>query len=199
MILPIPKETRDLVSSVSRSIFRESFGKLALKEHAACMQWSGIVAAVLCKQGYKAILQAGSAQWRFRDDDGENPDWFGYVYDSHAALARLQEGKMPEMHVWVGVVDEREPVLVDVTTRFQAKQAKLLHGFDWDPAYVMDGELYLPCREAESVDLAVRYYPNKSATILAIQLWENALKEIRGEKPSEIIFLAEPAEQKSSG
>ena len=85
-----------------------------------CLYYAHHTAAVLRRHGLSAVIQAGSLQWprvRHEEDDGRIDTHFAYMWTPSAADSALSValGNLPEMHVWVGIVDRQE--IVDFTTR----------------------------------------------------------------------------------
>lgn len=99
-----------------------------------CLWWAYFTCQVLVEHGVPAILQAGTAYWPRltpeQDDGTSDATQFGYQYTpgpfNYVELAR---GKLPEMHVWAGVVASQ--TIIDLTAGYFPDQAKLLGGYDW--------------------------------------------------------------------
>ena len=130
-----------------------------------CLFYAHHALSVLWRNGYKAVIQAGSLQWpriNKEQDDGVVNTHFGYEWspqDSASALS-VAMGNLPEMHVWVGIVDQQE--IVDFTTR-HLKSAAATLGMDWTAA---DPPKYLWCPAKQPPDW-VMYRPNREASIYA--------------------------------
>jgi len=80
-----------------------------------CLFYAHHTAAVLRRHGVPAVIQAGSLQWprvRREEDDGQIDTHFAYMWTPGAADSALSValGNLPEMHVWVGIVDRQEIV-----------------------------------------------------------------------------------------
>lgn len=118
----------------------------------------------LGKHGIRAVLQAGSAQWKcMAIDDGVSPTHFAYMWEmSPLTKLRLSQGKMPEMHCWVGLPDTQE--IVDISTRDLVMQAKLRADITWTanppPDYIWS--------DAEHFPDEARYIVDPLATIVAL-------------------------------
>lgn len=85
------------------------------RKERACLYYAAHAALALSKRGVRAILQAGSASWRFKapaQDDG-GVTHYSYLFDP--AVPHPIEC-LPEMHCWVGIVNTGE--IVDLTTGF---------------------------------------------------------------------------------
>jgi hypothetical protein len=114
------------------------------------------------------VIQAGSLQWPRvlrSEDDGVMNTHFAYqwtpgAYDSAVSVAM---GNLPEMHVWVGLLDSQE--IVDFTTR-HLTLAAARRGMAWTaprpPSY-----LWCP---ANGLPDWVVYRPNRDASIYACTL-----------------------------
>jgi hypothetical protein len=72
-------------------------------------------------------------------------------------------GNLPEMHVWVGILDRQE--MVDFTTR-HLRAAAAERGMTWTAA---DPPQYLWCPTGETPDWVV-YRPNRDASIFACRI-----------------------------
>ncbi len=102
----------------------------------ALFGWSDLIEA-----GYQCLLQAGDCCWPIRtaeNDDGISATHFSYMWDpeSPRSAVRICEGRLPEIHVWIGmrqvIKDKvREPtVLVDFSTGALKEEAELA-GLSW--------------------------------------------------------------------
>ena len=130
-----------------------------------CLFYAHHTAAVLWRHGLSAVIQAGSMQWpriRREEDDGVMDTHFAYEWTPGAADSALSValGNLPEMHVWIGLLDSQE--IVDFTTR-HLKAAAAHRGFTWSAA---EPPNYLWCR-ADSLPDWVVYRPNADASIYA--------------------------------
>ena len=98
-----------------------------------CLFYAHHTAAVFWRHRHRVVIQAGSLQWprvRREEDDGGMNTHFAYVwtpgaYDSALSVAM---GNLPEMHVWVGILDTQE--IVDFTTR-HLRAAAEARGMAW--------------------------------------------------------------------
>lgn len=131
------------------------------KIHQGCFYVAKTTCDVLHEQGVKASLQAGSAEWpriRPEQDDGECDTHFGYVFsDCEQTRQRFQACLMPEMHVWVALIQEK--VIIDLSTQFWPMQCLEKIGVDWPgdqpPPYLWTESGRLPPRvHYEAVPLA---------------------------------------------
>lgn len=133
-----------------------------------CLYYAHHTASVLWRHGYRAVIQAGSLQWprvRRDEDDGVMNTHFAYMWTPHTPESALSValGNLPEMHVWVGLVDRQE--IVDFTTRY-LKAAAAAHGMAWSAA---DPPAHLWCPADQTPDWVV-YRPNRDASIYACVL-----------------------------
>jgi len=124
--------------------------------------------AVLWQHGFQPVIQAGSLQWprvRRDEDDGVIDTHFSYMWSPATAESALSValGNLPEMHVWVGLVDRQE--IVDFTTR-HLKVAAREHGLAWTAAAPPP---YLWCHAAATPDWVV-YRPFRDASVYACLL-----------------------------
>jgi hypothetical protein len=111
--------------------------------------------------GLRAILQAGSAQFQFREDDGKSATHFSYMFDKGEAQKRLSAGIWPEMHVWSGLPETGE--IVDLSVKYQPQQAIELAGLVWTPGFVMPDYFW----DNATQDNRFRYHVDMAATLLA--------------------------------
>lgn len=120
----------------------------------------------LARCNVRAVLQAGSAQWRcVKDDDGISNTHFAYVWEmSDITRMRMADGMMPEMHCWIGIPSTQE--IVDISTYMLPEQAKLRAGINWTaelpPDYIWSGRDGFP--------EGARYLVDKDATMVALWL-----------------------------
>jgi hypothetical protein len=130
-----------------------------------CLFSAHHAASVLWRHRYKAVIQAGSLQWpriRREEDDGVINTHFAYEWTPGAYESALSValGNLPEIHVWVGLLDSQE--IVDFTTR-HLKAAAAEQGMAWSAA---DPPAYLWCPAAALPDWVV-YRPNRDASVYA--------------------------------
>jgi hypothetical protein len=111
--------------SQKNEIVSRVFEKMQAEGHRfplrrACLHFAAATAIAISQRGVRPVLQAGSASWPFKSkecDDG-GPTNYTYHFDPSEPLSamRMQEGGMPEIHVWCGIPTTGE--LVDLTTGF---------------------------------------------------------------------------------
>jgi hypothetical protein len=133
-----------------------------------CLYYAHHTVSVLWQAGYKAVIQAGSFSWprMLREhDDGIVDTHFSYEWSPHdpASALSVAFGNLPEIHVWVGLVEEQE--IVDFTTR-HIKAAAVAMNLPWTnsapPRY-----LWTPTQQLPDW---VSYRPDPQATIYACTL-----------------------------
>lgn len=134
-----------------------------------CLRYAHLTATVLHSAGLRPIIQAGSMQWPIvplAQDDGTRPTHFAYMWDPESAdsiKAMLFGGGLPEIHVWVGLLDSQE--IVDFSTR-HFREAAERAGFTWEtrdpPSFLWAGWQDWPRR--------VRYTPDERACRFAERL-----------------------------
>jgi hypothetical protein len=133
-----------------------------------CLYYAHHVASVLWHHRYRAVIQAGSLQWprvRREEDDGIINTHFAYEWSPHtqASQVAMAVGNLPEMHVWVGILDTQE--IVDFTTRHLKASAQAL-GMGWTAP---DPPAYLWCPASATPDWVV-YRPIAEASVYACSI-----------------------------
>jgi len=136
--------------------------------HGLCLYYAHHAASVLHRHGYQAVIQAGSLQWpriRKTEDDGFTNTHFAYEWSPQEPASALSVafGNLPEMHVWVGIVDTQE--IVDFAVR-HLKEAAAELGMSWTAP---NPPRYLWCPAKQPPDW-VLYRPNRDASIYACVL-----------------------------
>jgi len=125
----------------------------------ACLYAAVAVCVVLKFQGVRAIVQAGSMNWRTvrqEDDDGTEATHYGYTYSPDSPLSRLAVamGQLPEIHCWAAIPATGE--IVDPTTGTLRSRA-IRSGIRWttpapppflwaraDRVFDLHGAIYTP-------------------------------------------------------
>jgi hypothetical protein len=118
--------------------------------NARCLHWAGC-ALVAWKRVRSpgdppAVLQGGSAFWRFRDAPEPQPTDFGYKWVAEEAMPRIRQGILPESHFWLGFPATGE--VCDITTGGQPEQCRKRLGMEWGPGHQIDDPLWMPIDEA---------------------------------------------------
>lgn len=133
-----------------------------------CFYYTKYIIDILKRYGYNAVPQAGSMQWRrLKEDDGVCATHFSYMWNPATPISTISMalGQLPEMHCWVGLIDEQE--VVDFSTR-HLKSAAAAIGMEWTAE---DPPQYLWCAVGDIPESAY-YIPNREATIYAGLLME---------------------------
>lgn len=142
-----------------------------IKGTGTCLYSAHLVADCLWNLGERVVIQAGSLQWprvRREEDDGAINTHFSYMWtpDDPASIAAMAAGKLPEMHVWAGLIDHQEIIDFSVgQLEKEAARAGLAWTADPPPAYLWASADRLP-------DWVI-YTPNRDATILACKIIRN--------------------------
>lgn len=136
--------------------------------HGKCLYIAHAVAATLFAHGLRPVIQAGSMQWplvRREKDDGASSTHFAYMWEPYSlpSLASVAAGYLPEMHVWVGLIETQE--VIDFSTRHFKAHAEAC-GLRWTAA---DPPPYL-WANADNWPDWVRYTPNRDATLYACRI-----------------------------
>src|SRR3989337_2001670 len=84
-----------------------------------CLYYAHHTASVLWKHGKRTVIQAGSLQWprvKKEQDAGVMNPHFAYMWSPNDQASQISAfmGNLPEMHVWVGIVESQE--IVDFST-----------------------------------------------------------------------------------
>lgn len=144
----------------ARAIYQQRYGdKLPQR---ACLYWALAFNEAARLSGIRAILQAGTAQFQFCDDEGSNITHFSYMFDKVEATKRLSQNLWPEIHVWSGIPATGE--IVDLSVRYQSQQALELAGLVWHFNYGMPDYLWQNTCDSKRF----RYLPDRCATLLAL-------------------------------
>jgi hypothetical protein len=130
-----------------------------------CLYYAKETIAVLARHGRKAVIQAGSLQWpclRPGDDDGVVSTHFAYMWSPNNITSAFSValGNLPEMHCWVGLLEEQE--IVDFSVR-HLKTAAAALGVSWTAA---NPPPYLWCSVGDIPD-DIWYIPNREASLYA--------------------------------
>lgn len=160
------KEDKELIVAAARKEVGPSSNNGGL-----CLQLSLAVGRELARRGIRAVLQAGSAQWRCMggDDDGVSPTHFAYMWEmSLLTKQRIAAGLMPEMHCWIGIPATQE--IVDISTRDLIEQARLRAGIIWTADPPPD---YIWTNKEEGFPCDARYIVDPVATAVALYFAES--------------------------
>lgn len=87
-----------------------------------CLLWARNTILALEEFKLPGQIQAGSAFWRCvreEDDDGVEVNQVGYKFQmNEKSIMEFALGLLPEMHVWVAVVQGEQKELIDLTPPF---------------------------------------------------------------------------------
>lgn len=166
---PLPSERKsELVERIRRRAENEN--DLLADSAGACVLLAHHTMEVLIEEGFRPLIQAGTMCWprvTEEQDDGVSSTHFSYVWepDHLQSQAQIAAGRLPEMHVWVGLIETGE--VVDLTTRDFPRAHRNLLAEPWLGPLPPD---YLWCRQLPEW---VVYTPNAQATAYAMgRLWE---------------------------
>jgi hypothetical protein len=157
---------RDIVDLANK--FRIAMWPSVADNPKACLYHAMAMHRALCECGFdstRVLLQAGSATWRVvseEADDGVSPTHYSYVYEGWPDLL-----SMPEVHVWVAVLDTvtNEVWIVDTTVQY-VKQLAEEKGLAWA---MPEFPPFFWCRYAD-LPKDCHYEPDKEATWNVMQI-----------------------------
>ena len=97
-----------------------------------CLEWAIASVSVLMRHGIRAVLQAGSMQWRFRDRPAPEATHFSFMWqpDHIASRLRREMGDLMEVHIWAAIPDRLE--ILDATTRYFKGRCEKELGMAWE-------------------------------------------------------------------
>jgi len=151
---------KDKIVAAAREIYAQRYGEIDAEK--GCLYWASAFDRAASGLGLQSLIQAGSVQFQFRDDDGISVTHFSYMFDTGAAMTRIAQGLPPEIHVWNALRDTGE--IIDLTTGFQAAQARRLIGETWDAKYALPDYYW-----GKPSDDRMIYTPHATATLYALQ------------------------------
>jgi hypothetical protein len=136
-----------------------------MPDFGRCIPWTVCGIEILRERGFNPVIQAGSLQWPMvspENDDGVRMTHLAYMWTPDEPLSQLAlaHGRLPEMHVWIGLPDRVE--FVDFSTGALRKWADA-SGLEWtapDPPkffwsnQLLPGVRYVTSRQAISCALA---------------------------------------------
>ncbi len=161
---------RHKIVAEARKLGEDWAKSLGWDPESCCLLHSLALIDRLKRREVDAILQAGSASWpRIRpdQDDGKILSHFSYVWGdltTSESLFMVLAGRMPEMHVWVAVLDPL--AIVDITIKYWPKQCKKCTGMDWLGDSPPDYVWLHP--DIEKWPEGVVYEPNETAIQIAL-------------------------------
>jgi hypothetical protein len=153
-----------------------------IDECKGCLFWADAFNAAAQEQGLDTLVQAGSAMFQFRSDDGKRDTHFSYMFEPERGLFAFRAGQLPEMHVWSWIRQTNE--IVDLTTRYQAKQADEMLGYYWEPDFKLPDYLWMPVEKLPEFKGRFIYRADATATMFALTYlrdWEK--RHERGGQP----------------
>lgn len=145
----------------------------------ACLFWALFTMRELHHLGIKGALQAGSAFWPrvTRAEFDANPDeqhtHFGYQWSPAEPLSQMSVslGNLPEVHVWVGLVETQE--ILDFTTGYWPQNCLRVLGKGW-PGPKPPEFYWGPCSELPDL---VHYAPERDASIFVGDLLKSLIMQ----------------------
>ncbi len=171
---------KEAIIDRAKSIYGQEY--YDVPEHQGCVYWAQAFQQAAREAGLKCEIHGGSALFQFRSDDGKNITHMSYMFEPREALVRVRAGLLPEMHAWNYLPDTGE--IVDVTTRFQERQAGDLLGYKWEPEYALpsyfwgkprnDRILYLPYAMATAIARQAITTKSKDCDNLVVDISECA-------------------------
>lgn len=126
-----------------------------------CLKWACETVMALHRRGVRAGVNAGTVQWRVCEDDGVNPDHFGYVFAwNEESELQILSGEMPEMHCWAVIRAQDSPTgqdqIIDTTVGFQTNRARD-HGVSVDREFPV--HLWFDCSSPPPTVSTIRTPP----------------------------------------
>jgi len=165
---PLPKSKKDeLVESVRQRVANEN--EVLVDHSGGCVYYAHYTMEVLAEAGLRPCIQGGTMCWprvTEEQDDGVSSTHFSYVWEPNHKNSRFAAvfGRLPELHVWVGLPDTQE--LVDLTVRNFPKACLQVLGEPWLGPHPPD---YL--WQSEPPERVV-YEANEAATFYALcRIW----------------------------
>lgn len=160
---------------------------------AACLLWAGVASAILktdrlLPDGVTAMMQAGTAHWRFCDKPAPEPLYFGYAYDPWAAFERMRAHQaFPEMHVWLALIKDGVGThILDFSAGCQEAQLHRILNAEWEAPYCLPPVLQITLDDPKYDCI---YRPDPGATDLAFQVLQNHFLEQAGKPQLPLRFI----------
>lgn len=179
-----PLAVKEQLSFAVKHVFADLFPEAKMAN--SCLRLAGVACHVLKDAGLTVAMQAGSAFWPYKHIllSDEDTNCFGYEYSSRDTARHILMGQPPEIHVWVGIGETNE--IVDFTAGFQRDQCKSMLGHDWSDECALPDFIWHNVEDCVKKEWS--YRPVKSATQLAVQIWNNQLRLIRGQPEQPLMF-----------
>jgi hypothetical protein len=137
-----------------------------IPESKGCLFWAAAFNAAAKEQGLDTLIQAGSAQFQFRSDDGKRDTHFSYMFEPAAGMMKFRAGELPEMHVWSWIRQTNE--IVDLSLGYQPSQARELAGYEWEREFYPPSYLWVPVEKLQNFEGRYIYKPDMMATMFAL-------------------------------
>jgi hypothetical protein len=157
----------------------------------ACAYWTKCAVGVLNEMGHDAIPQAGTAFWpRIPNPQRSDHGLFGYKWEgirSPRTQEFLSQGHLPEMHCWVGLIEEN--AIIDLTTGFQSSQCQRIIGKNWHKSVALPHVLIRSLLEINNSHMI--YQANQDACELLVKVWQDCPWGASVAEPEIIIFTGE--------
>ncbi len=191
---PLKKKQEKLASLILRgrasSQFKEKFyqrvqqqvlRRCDLVTPHACLYWTFFTLKELWQLGVRGSIQSGSAYWprvnraTYDAHPEEQSTHFGYEWSPRSVASHVSValGNLPEVHIWVGLVESQE--ILDLSTGYWPQACQKLIGKDWPgprPPKFYWG------RACEVPEMVV-YRPNEPATVYAGKVLQTLIRERR--------------------
>lgn len=179
--------TKKMLVHVTRAMFRHLYnGKY--QEFNQCLRWAGLtryVYGVMQVQGFipkthTPLIQAGTAQWKYKDGDIEDDCYFGYTFNEKDLLRHIEQetGENIEWHVWVGIPQTNE--VIDLTTCHQFIQLRdtainLPRNTAWEEKHALPEYIWMDSQKAFE-EMRWQYLPHPLACAVATNTWGNVTR-----------------------
>jgi hypothetical protein len=161
------KRLKEKIIEQARAIYARKYADCDPAK--GCLYWAAAFQEAARQNNIDALIQAGSAQFQFRaDSDGVSDTHFSYMFDPTEAAMRLGRGLWPEIHVWNAIRATGE--LVDLSTGYQAEQAKNLCGFVWEKEFALPSYYW-----DKPSDQRIIYRADMKATILCLAMLKQSI------------------------
>lgn len=135
-----------------------------------CLHWAIAAEQAFADRGYRACINAGTANWRANHDPEPAPTHVGHFWqnlsDMNIYSMFLSRGILPEMHCWLALPDEG--VIFDPTTAW-LKDLADENGIPWTEP---EPPAALWC-DIDTLPEGWMYVADRRATMLAYQLAES--------------------------
>jgi hypothetical protein len=166
-VLPkFPAEKRQEIVDQALVIYAERYAS-RIPEDKGCLFWAASFNEAARSQGLQVLLQAGSAQFQFRKDNGTDVTHYSYMFEWPAAMYYMHRGQLPEMHCWSYIKTTGE--LVDLSVKYQPARALELFGFQWESELLPPPFVWASPTELSLMSPRFVYNAEVPACLLAIR------------------------------